>query len=110
MAESVRVFRKCVGNQNPLTAGAVGALGKIKLALGHRAEALALLTEALEGEARKDAFQLSEAFMLLFEIQAILTTCVCRSRPARLRVLCTCVCFEHALCRVRALCTCVFCE
>ena len=68
----VRVFRKCVGNQNPLTHGALGSLGKVKLAQGKHSDALVLLTEALEGEASKDAFQIDDSFMLLNSIKTIL--------------------------------------
>lgn len=68
----VRVFRKCVGNQNPLTHGALGSLGKVKLAQGKYADALVLLTEALEGEASKDAFQIDDTFMLLNSIKTVL--------------------------------------
>ena len=76
MSESVRVFRKCVGDTNPLTFGAVGALGKVKLAQGTHAEGLVMLTEALEGEASKDAFQVDETFMLLNNVKTILLECV----------------------------------
>lgn len=73
MAEAVRVFRKCVGDGNPLTHGALGALGDVKIAQKKFHEALPLYTEALTGEANKDAFQVDTVFKLLNSIKSILT-------------------------------------
>jgi len=72
MTESVRVFRKCVGDNNPLTFGALGSLGKVKMAQDKNDEAVVLLREALAGEASKDVFRVDDVFMLLNNVKIIL--------------------------------------
>ncbi len=71
MAEGLRIFRLTVGGSSPLTAHAMGSLGKLRAAQGssHRPEALALLKGALHLEVSKDAFHLETVFELLMHLK-----------------------------------------
>lgn len=65
LTESARVFKKTVGTESPLTATAVGSLGKLLLQKGDIQKAQPLLKEALEGEVAKDAFQVDDTFTMI---------------------------------------------
>lgn len=71
MAEGLRIFRHTVGSASPLTAHAMGSLGKLRATQGsaHRQEALALLKGALRLEVSKDAFHLETVWELLMHLK-----------------------------------------
>jgi hypothetical protein len=72
-AEALRLFRKTCGEDSPLTANAMGCLGKLHATRGpsRRREALGLLRGALNGEVRKDAFHLDTVWELLSKIKDV---------------------------------------
>jgi len=74
LTEALRVFRKTVGNESPLTATAVGSLGKLYLERGNVDAAQPLLKEALEGEVNKDAFQVDDTFTMINHIKNLHTS------------------------------------
>ena len=59
-AEALRIFRATVGESSPLTAHALGSLGKVRASMGgkHLKDGIALLRNALKLEVNKDAFHL----------------------------------------------------
>ena len=69
MAEALAIFRRTVGGESPLTANAMGALGKVRAARGETREALALLKGALTLEVGKDAFHLETSWDLLSRLK-----------------------------------------
>eukprot|EP00967_Tisochrysis_lutea_P063072 scaffold81223_cov35-Tisochrysis_lutea.AAC.3 len=73
MAEALRIFRKTCGEESPLTANAMGSLGKLQATRGpsRRRQALSLLRGALEREVRKDAFHLDTVWELTSKIKDV---------------------------------------
>jgi tetratricopeptide (TPR) repeat protein len=73
MSEALRLFRKTCGEDSPLTANAMGCLGKLQATRGpsRRREALGLLRGALDREVRKDAFHLDTVWELLSKIKEV---------------------------------------
>ena len=71
MAEALRIFKCTVGDDSPLTAHAIGSLGKVRAVQGpaRQREALALLKGALTLEVSKDAFYLETARELLTRLK-----------------------------------------
>jgi len=65
MQEALCLFRKTVGAEHPLTANALGCLGKVRVQQGLPAQAAPLIREALQLEVNKDAFHLDTVFELL---------------------------------------------
>ena len=50
MADALAIFRRTVGFDSPLTANAMGCLGKVRCELGQMKEGLKLLKDALRLE------------------------------------------------------------
>lgn len=73
MTEALRLFRKTCGEDSPLTANAMGCLGKLQATRGpsRRREALGLLKGALDREVRKDAFHLDSVWELLSKVKDV---------------------------------------
>ncbi|EKX32396.1 hypothetical protein GUITHDRAFT_121447 [Guillardia theta CCMP2712] len=71
--DAVSIFRKTVGDSSPLTANALGVLGRILVAQDRREEAEPLLLEALELEACKDAFHPDTVWRLLNQLKELWT-------------------------------------
>ena len=69
MADALAIFRRTVGYDSPLTANAMGALGKVKAQLGEPKEGLALLKGALKLEIQKDAFHLETVWELFTKLK-----------------------------------------
>jgi len=69
MADALAIFRRTVGYDSPLTANAMGALGKVKCELGKLKEGLTLLKGALKLEIQKDAFHLETVWELLSRLK-----------------------------------------
>jgi hypothetical protein len=67
--DALRLFRKCVGSTHPLTANAIGSLGKVRILEGSLEQARPLLAEALGLEVSKDAFHVSTVFELIVLIK-----------------------------------------
>ena len=63
--DSLKSFRKTVGNQSPLTVTAAGDLGKLWFKKEEYNKAAPLLREALIGEVKKDAFRIDDTFNLI---------------------------------------------
>ena len=64
MSDALAIFRRTVGYDSPLTANAMGALGKVKAQLGDSKEGVALVFGALKLEIAKDAFHLETVWDL----------------------------------------------
>mmetsp|Transcript_14143 Transcript_14143/g.23533 ORF Transcript_14143/g.23533 Transcript_14143/m.23533 type:complete len:512 (+) Transcript_14143:124-1659(+) len=71
MGEALSIFKRTVGGDSPLTAHAMGSLGKVRAAQGpsKQREALSLLKGALTLEVSKDAFHLETAWELLTKLK-----------------------------------------
>jgi len=67
------IFRKTVGNTSPLTANALGVLGRILQAQGRPEDADPLLLESLELEVDKDAFHPDTIWRLLNSLKELWT-------------------------------------
>eukprot|EP00960_Hanusia_phi_P056347 763236-Hanusia_phi.AAC.6 len=71
--DAVSIFKKTVGDSSPLTANALGVLGRILVAQNKRDEAEPLLLEALELEVNKDAFHADTVWRLLNQMKELWT-------------------------------------
>ncbi|KAL1495988.1 hypothetical protein AB1Y20_014625 [Prymnesium parvum] len=73
MAEALRIFRRTVGETSPLTAHALGSLGKVRSLMGpeHLKEAISLLRQALKLEIAKDAFHLETVWDLFTRLKDV---------------------------------------
>ena len=71
MADALALFRRTVGPDSPLTANAMGCLGKVHCANGRQTEGLKLLKGALRLEIRKDAFHLETVWELLSKLKDV---------------------------------------
>jgi len=69
MADALAIFRRTVGFDSPLTANAMGCLGKVRCELGQMKEGLKLLKDALRLEIQKDAFHLETVWELLSRLK-----------------------------------------
>ena len=69
MADALSIFRRTVGYESPLTANAMGALGKVRAQLGEPREGLKLLKGALQLEIHKDAFHLETVWELFSRVK-----------------------------------------
>jgi len=71
MSEALRIFKRTVGDDSPLTAHAMGSLGKLRAVQGpgKQREALSLLKGALALEVHKDAFHLETVWELLTRLK-----------------------------------------
>ena len=69
MTDALAIFRRTVGYESPLTANAMGALGKVRCQLGDQKEGLALLRGALKLEIGKDAFHLETVWELFSKVK-----------------------------------------
>jgi len=71
MFEALGIFKRTVGNNSPLTAHAMGSLGKLRAAQGpsKQREALSLLKGALTLVVNKDAFHLETVWELLTRLK-----------------------------------------
>jgi len=69
MTDALAIFRRTVGYDSPLTANAMGALGKVKVALGDQKEGLLLLKGSLKLEIGKDAFHLETVWELFSKVK-----------------------------------------
>jgi len=69
MTDALAIFRRTVGYESPLTANAMGALGKVQCQMGERKEGLALLKGALRLEISKDAFHLETVWDLFAKLK-----------------------------------------
>mmetsp|Transcript_3796 Transcript_3796/g.5982 ORF Transcript_3796/g.5982 Transcript_3796/m.5982 type:complete len:422 (-) Transcript_3796:322-1587(-) len=71
--DAARIFKKTVGGSSPLTANALGVLGRLLIAQNKFDEAEPLVLEALELEANKDAFHPDTVWRLLNTLKEIWT-------------------------------------
>ena len=71
MRDALAIFRRTVGYDSPLTANAMGCLGKVRAALGDVKEAVALIKGALKLEIAKDAFHLETVWELFSKVKDI---------------------------------------
>jgi tetratricopeptide (TPR) repeat protein len=78
MRTAVGIFSRTVGDDSPLLAGALGALGKVRHAQGELADALVQLRLALALEIKKDAFHLRTVWELFEEIKVGAGLCAVR--------------------------------
>lgn len=69
MREAVAVFERTVGEDSPLLAGALGALGKVRVAQREHGDAVKHLKRALGIEVRKDAFHARTVWELVEEVK-----------------------------------------
>ena len=69
--ESLKHFRKTVGNESPLTITAAGDLGKLWFKKHEYEHATPLLHEALIGESKKDAFQIDDTFNIIHTLKQL---------------------------------------
>jgi len=65
MQDGLRLFRKCVGERHPLTANALGSIGKVQIKQGKHNLAASYIKDALEQEVDKDAFHVETVFLHL---------------------------------------------
>lgn len=84
------IFVKTVGRTSPLTANALGVLGRIRCAQGKRLDAEPLLLEALELEVDKDAFHPDTVWRLLNSLKELWTEGDVRMELAELQAKCRC--------------------
>ena len=70
---AVQIFEKTCGHSSPLTANALGVLGRIFIAQGKSEEAEPLVLESLNLEAAKDAFHPDTVWRLLNTLKEIWT-------------------------------------
>lgn len=73
MNEALRMFRRTVGEFSPLTAHALGSLGKVRSMMGpeYQKEAIVLLKQALKLEVSKDAFHLETVWDMLTRLKDV---------------------------------------
>jgi tetratricopeptide (TPR) repeat protein len=69
MSDALAIFRRTVGYDSPLTANAMGSLGKVKAAMGLIKEGIGLLRGAIKLEVAKDAFHLETVWELFCKVK-----------------------------------------
>mmetsp|Transcript_10063 Transcript_10063/g.24794 ORF Transcript_10063/g.24794 Transcript_10063/m.24794 type:complete len:315 (+) Transcript_10063:1011-1955(+) len=85
---AVRIFKKTVGD-SPLTANALGTLGRMLLDQNERQEAEPVILQALEMEVSKDAFHPDTVWKLLNNLKELWTEGATKHHIQQLRTKCS---------------------